>query len=115
MQPCTPHPHQPGPFLPSSLNVRQKAAVATLCTLCLGPLDRNLSTTGLQFYTFSGISVRNQTENDTLDIGKKTFCFHLAKMRENAQILRICIQRRAKISQIFLWVLENAELYADFK
>jgi hypothetical protein len=31
---CTPHPHQPGLILPSSLNVRQKAAVATLCTLC---------------------------------------------------------------------------------
>jgi hypothetical protein len=31
---CTPHPHQPGQILPSSLNVRQKAAVATLCTLC---------------------------------------------------------------------------------
>ncbi len=31
---CTPHPHQPGLNLPSSLNVRQKAAVATLCTLC---------------------------------------------------------------------------------
>ncbi len=30
---CTPHPHQPGLILPSSLNVRQKAAVATLCTL----------------------------------------------------------------------------------
>jgi hypothetical protein len=30
---CTPHPHQPGPILPSALNVRQKAAVATLCTL----------------------------------------------------------------------------------
>jgi hypothetical protein len=30
---CTPHPYQPGPILPSSLNVRQKAAVATLCTL----------------------------------------------------------------------------------
>ncbi len=30
---CTPHSHQPGPILPSSLNVRQKAAVATLCTL----------------------------------------------------------------------------------
>ncbi len=28
---CTPHPHQPGLILPSSLNVRQKAAVATLC------------------------------------------------------------------------------------
>jgi hypothetical protein len=28
-----PHPHQPGLILPSSLNVRQKAAVATLCTL----------------------------------------------------------------------------------
>ncbi len=27
---CTPHPHQPGLILPSSLNVRQKAAVATL-------------------------------------------------------------------------------------
>jgi hypothetical protein len=35
---CTPHRHQPGPpglILPSSLNVRQKAAVATLCTLWL--------------------------------------------------------------------------------
>jgi hypothetical protein len=32
---CTPHPHQPGLILPSSLNVRQKAAVATLCTLWL--------------------------------------------------------------------------------
>jgi hypothetical protein len=30
---CIPHPHQPGLILPSSLNVRQKAAVATLCTL----------------------------------------------------------------------------------
>ena len=30
---CTPHPHQSGIILPSSLNVRQKAAVATLCTL----------------------------------------------------------------------------------
>ncbi len=30
---CTPHPHQPGQILPSSLNVRQKATVATLCTL----------------------------------------------------------------------------------
>ncbi len=30
---CTPHPHQPGLILPSSLNVRQKAAVATLCIL----------------------------------------------------------------------------------
>ncbi len=30
---CNPHPHQPGLILPSSLNVRQKAAVATLCTL----------------------------------------------------------------------------------
>jgi hypothetical protein len=29
---CTPHPHRPGLILPSSLNVRQKAAVATLCT-----------------------------------------------------------------------------------
>ncbi len=28
-----PHPHQPGLILPSSLNVRQKAAVANLCTL----------------------------------------------------------------------------------
>ncbi len=28
-----PHPHQPGLILPSLLNVRQKAAVATLCTL----------------------------------------------------------------------------------
>jgi hypothetical protein len=34
---CTPHPHQPGQILPSSLNVRQKAAVATLCTLWLEP------------------------------------------------------------------------------
>jgi hypothetical protein len=32
---CTPHPHRPGLILPSSLNVRQKAAVATLCTLWL--------------------------------------------------------------------------------
>jgi hypothetical protein len=31
---CTPHPHQPGLFLPSWWNVRQKAAAATLCTLC---------------------------------------------------------------------------------
>jgi hypothetical protein len=30
---CTPHPHQPGLILPSSLNVRQNAAVSTLCTL----------------------------------------------------------------------------------
>jgi hypothetical protein len=30
---CTPHPHQPGLILPSSLNIRQKAAVSTLCTL----------------------------------------------------------------------------------
>ncbi len=30
---CTPHPHQPRLILPSWLNVRQKAAVATLCTL----------------------------------------------------------------------------------
>ncbi len=28
-----PHPHQPGLILPSRWNVRQKAAVATLCTL----------------------------------------------------------------------------------
>ncbi len=35
---CTPHPHQPGPILHSSLNVRQKAAVATLCTLWAKPL-----------------------------------------------------------------------------
>ncbi len=32
---CTPHPHQPGLILPSWWNVRQKAAVATLCTLWL--------------------------------------------------------------------------------
>ncbi len=31
------HPHQPGLILPSSLNVRQKAAVATLCTLWASP------------------------------------------------------------------------------
>jgi hypothetical protein len=31
--PPPPHPHQPGLILPSSLNVRQKAAVATLSTL----------------------------------------------------------------------------------
>ncbi len=30
---CTPHPHQLGLILPSSLNVRPKAAVSTLCTL----------------------------------------------------------------------------------
>ncbi len=36
---CTPHPHQPGQILPSSLNVRQKAAVATLCTLWAAPLS----------------------------------------------------------------------------
>ncbi len=30
---CTPHPHQRGLILPSWWNVRQKAAVATLCTL----------------------------------------------------------------------------------
>jgi hypothetical protein len=30
---CTPPPHQPGLILPSCVNVRQKAAVATLCTL----------------------------------------------------------------------------------
>jgi hypothetical protein len=29
---CTPHPHQPGLILPSSPNVCQKAAVASLCT-----------------------------------------------------------------------------------
>ncbi len=39
---CTPHPHQPGQILPSSLNVRQKAAVATLCTLWLRPRDSPL-------------------------------------------------------------------------
>ncbi len=32
----TPHPYQPGLILPSWLNVRQKAAVANLCTLWLG-------------------------------------------------------------------------------
>ncbi len=32
---CTPHPHQPWLILSSWLNVRQKAAVATLCTLCV--------------------------------------------------------------------------------
>ncbi len=32
-----PHPHQPGLILPSLWNVRQKAAVATLCTLCKPP------------------------------------------------------------------------------
>ncbi len=32
-----PPPHQPGPISPSSLNVRQKAAVDTLCTLWLKP------------------------------------------------------------------------------
>jgi hypothetical protein len=31
-----PHSHQPGLILPSCWNVRQKAAVATLCVLC-GP------------------------------------------------------------------------------
>ncbi len=31
---CTPHPHQPGITFPSWWNVRQKAAVATLCVLC---------------------------------------------------------------------------------
>ncbi len=30
---CTPHPYQPGLILPSWSNVRQKAGVATLCTL----------------------------------------------------------------------------------
>jgi hypothetical protein len=34
---CTPHPHQPGQILPSWLNVRQKAAVTTLCTLWIEP------------------------------------------------------------------------------
>ncbi len=34
---CTPHPHQPGIILPSWLNVRQKAAVATLYTLWSAP------------------------------------------------------------------------------
>jgi hypothetical protein len=33
---CTPHSHQPGLILPSSLNVRQKAAASTLCTLWWG-------------------------------------------------------------------------------
>ncbi len=41
---CTPHPHQPGQILPSSLNVRQKAAVATLCTLwCILPFLSSLA------------------------------------------------------------------------
>ncbi len=31
---CTTHPYQPGLILPSWWKVRQKAAVATLCTLC---------------------------------------------------------------------------------
>jgi hypothetical protein len=34
---CTPHPHQPGLILPSWWNVRQKAAVTTLCTLWFHP------------------------------------------------------------------------------
>ncbi len=37
---CAPHPHQPGLILPSSLNVRQKAAVSTLCTLWCAPIRR---------------------------------------------------------------------------
>ncbi len=36
----TPHPYQPGLILPSWWTVRQKAAVATLCTLWLGPMKR---------------------------------------------------------------------------
>ncbi len=40
--PCTPRPHQPGLILPSRWNVRQKATVATLCTLWLGLLSRPL-------------------------------------------------------------------------
>ena len=36
---CTPPPHQPGLILPSSLNVRQKAAVSTLCTLWIKPIS----------------------------------------------------------------------------
>ncbi len=34
---CTPNPYQPGLILPSWWNVRQRAAVATLCTLCQRP------------------------------------------------------------------------------
>jgi hypothetical protein len=40
--PCTPPPpYQPGLILPSPLNVRQKAAVATLCTLWCGQCRPN--------------------------------------------------------------------------
>ncbi len=41
---CTPHPHQPGLILPSWLNVRQKAAVATLCTLWIQQSNKDLCT-----------------------------------------------------------------------
>ncbi len=40
---CTPHPNQPGLILPSCWNVRQKVAIATLCTLCPSPLSMQLS------------------------------------------------------------------------
>jgi hypothetical protein len=45
---CTPHPHQQGLILPSSLNVRQKAVVATLCTLWSYPSPSPLSLATIQ-------------------------------------------------------------------
>ncbi len=54
---CTPHPHQPGLILPSSLNVRQKAAVATLCTLC----SANSQISGLVWFIVSTVPTQMPT------------------------------------------------------
>ncbi len=45
---CTPHPHQTGLTLPSCLNVRQKAAVATVLTLWVEAPESILGSDKLQ-------------------------------------------------------------------
>ncbi len=50
---CTPHPHQPGLILPSSLNVRQKAAVATRVQYSVGCIYRGTWAFSYLFYWFA--------------------------------------------------------------
>ena len=62
-----PHPHQPGLFLPSWLNVRQKAAVATLCTLW------SRTKNSMAFWVYHGIHSDVRLKKPAIDTAVEIF------------------------------------------
>jgi hypothetical protein len=99
---CTPHPHQPGQILPSSLNVRQKAAVATLCTLWAGqPVSDPRLRLSTLFFHVKGTVQPEEICLKMITLDRSRFMFEILQLR------KVKLRKEEKWRNKYYWNKKN--------